>query len=120
MRISDWSSDVCSSDLRALFGDEHPDVARTLTALADLMSITGEYTKGEPLIQEALRIRRALYGTVHADIAESIGDLGVNYGERGEFAKAEVYLRSEENTSELQSLMRNSYAVFCLKKKRNR
>src|SRR3546814_11162430 len=93
MRISDWSSDVCSSDLRALFGDEHPDVARTLTALADLMSITGEYTKGEPLIQEALRIRRALYGTVHADIAESIGDLGVNYGERGEFAQAEVYLR---------------------------
>src|SRR3546814_10051514 len=89
MRISDWSSDVCSSDLRALFGDEHPDVARTLTALADLMSITGEYTKGEPLIQEALRIRRALYGTVHADIAESIGDLGVNYGERGEFAQAE-------------------------------
>src|SRR3546814_693869 len=57
------------------------------------MSITGEYTKGEPLIQEALRIRRALYGTVHADIAESIGDLGVNYGERGEFAQAEVYLR---------------------------
>ena len=51
-------------------------------------------TRAEPLIEEALRIRRKLYGEVHPDVAESIGDLGVNFGERGDFKQAEMYLRA--------------------------
>src|SRR3546814_2128381 len=43
----------------------------------------------------------------NADFAQSVIDAGL------------IWVRSEEHTSELQSLMRNSYAVFCLKKKKN-
>src|SRR3546814_10349312 len=87
MRISDWSSDVCSSDLRRR---ERPG-ARLLV----LRSPVG----GEVAIEvEALQRGSDLdhHAVVIAD---------------GPFGK-----RSEEHTSELQSLMRNSYAVFCLKK----
>src|SRR3546814_2849474 len=74
MRISDWSSDVCSSDL-----------ART-SALAKARQRAELYAKAA-----GLRVKRII----------SISE------------------RSEEHTSELQSLMRISYAVFCLKKKKN-
>src|SRR3546814_3535326 len=47
-------------------------------------------------------------------------DRGIGRGDRFETAhRLDQYLRSEEHTSELQSLMRISYAVFCLKKKKN-
>src|SRR3546814_6012562 len=46
------------------------------------------------------------------------GKLGVPKVGRGHCARARLHLRSEEHTSELQSLMRISYAVFCLKKKK--
>ena len=78
---------------RKVLGNTHADVANTLSALADVMSFTGEYDKGQPLIEEALRIRRASYGEMHPDVAKSLGDLGVNFGERGDFKQAEVYLR---------------------------
>src|SRR3546814_5003048 len=48
-----------------------------------------------------------------------VGDEVEVYVDRVENAQGEAMLRSEEHTSELQSLMRNSYAVFCLKKKKN-
>src|SRR3546814_4765946 len=87
MRISDWSSDVCSSDLAARIGRlaeaDHQDVARD----AEIFDRAGE--------------RKA----VRRDDA----DVG--------FAVDEI-LRSEEHTSELQSLMRISYAVLCLKKRK--
>ena len=58
------------------------------------MSFTGEYDKGQPLIEEALRIRRkAVRRRCIADVAKSLADLGVNFGERGDFKQAEVYLR---------------------------
>src|SRR3546814_6295512 len=97
MRISDWSSDVCSSDL-----------------LADPQD-TVEYWRA--------RCRSAGLGGLHVAGMETFGfadprpagfDSAVEFfphGARGDD-------RSEEHTSELQSLMRISYAVFCLKKKK--
>src|SRR3546814_7520431 len=73
MRISDWSSDVCSSDLQ---GDD--GVAKVGVAL----DLVGQRVAGRD-----------------DDARQPRG----------------VELRSEEHTSELQSLMRHSYAVFCLK-----
>ena len=71
----------------------NPEVAKTLSRLADVMSATGEYDKAEPLIQQALRIRRKSFGQVHSAVAESIADLGVNAGDRNDYKLAEVYLR---------------------------
>src|SRR3546814_8196834 len=103
MRISDWSSDVCSSDLRvaghrlAAAGDLHQQVAH-----AD----DGERRSG----RLRLPARRA-----HGQLLAFGGGRRV----RGTlvFKQRARDLRSEEHTSELQSLMRISYAVFCLKKK---
>src|SRR3546814_6647128 len=78
MRISDWSSDVCSSDLAAGIS--------------------------EALDEDCPGLRRDRRGEG--------GDV-VRIDEGG----MPVEARSEEHTSELQSLMRISYAVFCLKKK---
>src|SRR3546814_3322676 len=101
MRISDWSSDVCSSDLQALqvaLG-RHQRAGRPGDRLDDA---AGDGI-GAVQIDEALQVFRQLgAGLRLADHELVIGKLGV---------------RSEEHTSELQSLMRSSYAVFCLKKK---
>src|SRR3546814_3722813 len=50
--------------------------------------------------------------------AETGTEIGAGWNRTGERAGAFVAVRSEEHTSELQSLMRISYAVFCLKKKK--
>src|SRR3546814_10331791 len=102
MRISDWSSDVCSSDLyiarrddalRGRDGDEVPriiaDALRGLGVAEEAISIIPDEQQA---VDAALRMGQP-------------GDLVLVFADR-----------SEEHTSELQSLMRNSYAVFCLKK----
>src|SRR3546814_5717621 len=108
MRISDWSSDVCSSDLAA----EAEALAKRLTLYRLRRPITIEPAGG------------AVHWAVEG--AEGVPDprlpeLGRRWlGAVGAAADdwAEHRLRSEEHTSELQSLMRISYAVFCLKKKK--
>src|SRR3546814_8559416 len=88
LRISDWSSDVCSSDL-------------AVQRFADDRIGRGSYHRGE--------MRRLDFGGVAgADVQQH-----VNGPAQLSFC---VEQRSEEHTSELQSLMRISYAVFCLKK----
>src|SRR3546814_3945936 len=102
MRISDWSSDVCSSDLRRAVQRDQP-AARHRPQLQ--ISVT-------MLREEALQ-RVELFGLdVDQELIRRIG--------RQLFlpARQQVLARSEEHTSELQSLMRISYAVFCLKKKK--
>src|SRR3546814_3029510 len=92
MRISDWSSDVCSSDLRAPACWARPRLRKKRPA--------GRRGPGPgPAPWPAARRRRG--------------------GERacGSWLGGFRGGRSEEHTSELQSLMRSSYAVFCLKKK---
>src|SRR3546814_4201479 len=107
MRISDWSSDVCSSDLGGIGGviDLRTRKPLDFDGFELSGSVRGRYEtladKIDPLVS-ALVSDRWNVGS---------GEMGLlltgSYQER----------RSEEHTSELQSLMRISYAVFCLKKK---
>src|SRR3546814_7576796 len=89
MRISDWSSDVCSSDLFNLL--EGP-----------IFLFAGKGCR-----------------TVHVDVVDRIHDHAFE-AISDDALKLDTVARSEEHTSELQSLMRNSYAVFCLKKKKKK
>src|SRR3546814_10491237 len=105
MRISDWSSDVCSSDL--------PVPARHIFALEFRDLLGGRHHRkmdgGERQIEEEGFSRRLrLVDETHGPIDPHV--------RRIPFALPH---RSEEHTSELQSLMRISYAVFCLKKNIN-
>src|SRR3546814_10705077 len=131
MRISDCSSDVCSSDLRVLqpvfiigaARSRHAvdgilrviDLARLDDAVHDqverpqIVAVAVEIDHGDADVLRA-RLRQAVDQRVDAVLER------LHPRNRG---VAEVDLgRSEEHTSELQSLMRNSYAVFCLKKKK--
>src|SRR3546814_4860472 len=106
MRISDWSSDVCSSDLS--------DVHHRDNALSS-SNVRGRGAQREMRIRQAavsaISITDGRIGrpSIHGDEAL---DLPTPVGKGGGSE------RSEEHTSELQSLMRISYAVFCLKKKK--
>src|SRR3546814_1570281 len=103
MRISDWSSDVCSSDLAV--------AVRIAGILGRAVGIGVEIALGHPRREIDLRWPRF--------------DRHRGACVRGRITQREIILarlghldrpRSEEHTSELQSLMRISYAVFCLKK----
>src|SRR3546814_9268740 len=117
MRISDWSSDVCSSDLPtfvAIGADAAHDIVEVGQAAARGI---GQATTG-PGQQHAARMameqRHAQPGLEFAHVvADRAGGQAELFRRMGEVLVA----RSEEHTSELQSLMRISYAVFCLKKK---
>src|SRR3546814_2453633 len=131
MRISDWSSDVCSSDL--------------VKDIATAVAIVREAGCGAVALDVLHLMRNGADIAAVAPNAGLIGYVQVSDGplelpdeipawheavkERllpgdGAFPLAEILrpvaghaIRSEEHTSELQSLMRTSYAVFCLKKK---
>src|SRR3546814_5583603 len=99
MRISDWSSDVCSSELERLVQTNTLQIFLTCRKFTQVTEIFppingGQFAKS-PEIPVEIEI-----GTAPAIFPASRPD------------------RSEEHTSELQSLMRISYAVFCLKKKK--
>src|SRR3546814_5251395 len=100
MRISDWSSDVCSSDLLFLL----TDVAGVLDKQKNLLT---------DLTPPDIAVLRS-DGTISGGMIPKL-ETCVTAVEAG--VDAAVILRSEEHTSELQSLMRISYAVFCLKKR---
>src|SRR3546814_5333556 len=111
MRISDWSSDVCSSDLGI------PDVAgreRARYAGRRVLVIGG----GHSAINAALALMELqgeapgteIFWALRRDSVQKLLGGGLN---------DQLPARSEEHTSELQSLMCISYAVFCLKKKKN-
>src|SRR3546814_3617317 len=117
MRISDWSSDVCSSDLKV----DMKDIAAKLLDTFDLMIER----------QNAYRDRHgedAIHDIQYdQQMRDPIGTMRKVYERFDEpftppveaaMQKMMAANRSEEHTSELQSLMRISYAVFCLKKKK--
>src|SRR3546814_9430261 len=120
MRISDWSSDVCSSDLA-----RDPLVIRIVELL--LLAVVaspeveaadaGEDTAYvERLLPAVEYLRRDPGAPVALEDAAAMCNLSPAYFSRR--FKRVFGMRSEEHTSELQSLMRISYAVFCLKKKK--
>src|SRR3546814_7868794 len=109
MRISDWSSDVCSSDLRA--SARKRAKGRLKAADEDEEDRIGVDAAQKPLE----RLGKAV---IHV---HRVGHGGVDSGSTDRLDRLDGKLprhieRSEEHTSELQSLMRISYAVFCLKK----
>src|SRR3546814_8442956 len=110
MRISDWSSDVCSSDLLSRKDWDY-------TLAASLTSVFMCCKWAAPLIAKSGggAIVNTNTMSAHFGIAGMSAYLLAKYA-LVEFTKI-LALRSEEHTSELQSLMRISYAVFCLKKK---
>src|SRR3546814_10436873 len=110
MRISDWSSDVCSSDLTLALGL----MSGTSLDGIDAALLT---TDGEKVSSAGGRLTVAYDEGLRARLRSILGSTR----RTAEVAAVEAALthRSEEHTSELQSLMRISYAVFCLKKKTN-
>src|SRR3546814_2766351 len=117
MRISDWSSDVCSSDLLGQPAEgikETPDVAAQRTELTKNSSMLDAQIKLARLI--AVEAQQASDQILKLRRTQFQAELGV----RTDSILARPFWRSEEHTSELQSLMRISYAVFCLKKKNNK
>src|SRR3546814_4713364 len=110
MRISDWSSDVCSSDL--------------LSVTSAIVQTSGLMTEGEAetFTDDLPQLSTTPFGksammkggqTIQAWLSDNDDTAPAKLAQYVE----EWSDRSEEHTSELQSLMRISYAVFCLKKK---
>src|SRR3546814_4585089 len=118
MRISDWSSDVCSSDLAGITPPKEVDGVEQLplegTSLLYTLNDSNAPTRHTSQYFEVLG-NRAMYkdGWIASTTPGRLP---------GQFTMKAVdpLDRSEEHTSELQSLMRISYAVFCLKKKSKR
>src|SRR3546814_8713991 len=102
MRISDWSSDVCSSDLagaaRGAVGARGKGAAKGVTMPIDATQPYDDQNIFAKILRGEIPSNR-VYEDAHALAFHAIN-------------------RSEEHTSELQSLMRISYDVFCLKKKK--
>src|SRR3546814_8067303 len=117
MRISDWSSDVCSSDLRS----DYPNQINNVLGFPYIFR--GALDVRASTINDAMKIAaaEALAELAREDVPDEVD---AAYGGR-RLRHGPDYIipvpfdprliRSEEHTSELQSLMRNSYAVFCLK-----
>src|SRR3546814_10510664 len=103
MRIIDWSSDVCSSDIRLLALNHAPihlPVIHSQTRLEWICgqaptAVGGRVSAIDPTMHPASENRRWL--------------------SKRDIKRGSPYLRSEEHTSDLQSLMRTSSAVICLK-----
>src|SRR3546814_1821850 len=112
MRISDWSSDVCSSDLAAGVQVVLVRVGHDTAKVPHPKPITDSSFSGFQYGPDAKEIPPEL-GPEAGDIVVDKYNWGSFYG-----TNLDIHLRSEEHTSELQSLMRISYAVFCLKKKK--
>src|SRR3546814_6792511 len=137
MRISDWSSDVCSSDL--VHRQAEPAVQKNKIAL----QVVGSLVVGSLVVGLLLVGFQYMISSFRQDIDKSLNpsclvQLLAETNSRP-FKKRVTHhnkflpsgllkdarylgrlLRSEEHTSELQSLMRISYAVFCLKKKKTK
>src|SRR3546814_10594862 len=120
MRISDWSSDVCSSDLAG--------EVRAASRRCHYLAAGGQRQRLLAQLRQHELQARARLQDRQRPVSPPLGDVAVvhHLGRRPWAAVQRALLpalppegrRSEEHTSELQSLMRISYAVFCLKKKK--
>src|SRR3546814_5039110 len=118
MRISDWSSDVCSSDLHDTHARKNAAAFRRMRK-AEARNLERLHPRNIAAIEKDFSrrgARTATDGHKQRRLARTIGA-----DQRNDFAFRHIEVdvvqhfdRSEEHTSELQSLMRISYAVFCL------
>src|SRR3546814_7510467 len=118
MRISDWSSDVCSSDL----ANAYYDVTGAFQLRGSLNwnrnrfgTFVGQCFSGQTADEGCVAAAQDFTGRAPTRSPDWAGNIGATYV--ADLGDQTLTLRSEEHTSELQSLMRISYAVFCLKKK---
>src|SRR3546814_10706482 len=113
MRISDWSSDVCSSDLFGLLlkDDEPVRILERRDGPGRLVIVVQRLGRGDQ--------RSAIFAAGARIGFDEVGHRAAAQ-HLPRFIEEQGLRRSEEHTSELQSLMRISYAVFCLKKKNNK
>src|SRR3546814_6025194 len=113
MRISDWSSDVCSSDLPVEMAD-YQRVDFNVDGIPHALVLSGRAEADLPRLAHDLtricHVEREMFGQ-QPKLDQYLFLTNV-------VASGYGGLRSEEHTSELQSLMRISYAVLCLKKKK--
>src|SRR3546814_3158703 len=121
MRISDWSSDVCSSDLEKIFHFDHERIPeRIVHARGSGAHGVFECTRAIPELTKASIFQKEGASCPvfvrFSTVAGGAGSVDTPRDVRGFAVKLYTETRSEEHTSELQSLMRISYAVFCLKK----
>src|SRR3546814_2904765 len=118
MRISDWSSDVCSSDLEAQMTAAHHLSVRSGPAAERQPAIFGPLVVEEDDPGAAVAAGMGAFLAVHDDARRTTAVRHDHTDRAVVLADIDALdVRSEEHTSELQSLMRISYAVFCLKKK---
>src|SRR3546814_2177210 len=120
MRISDWSSDVCSSDLFDTWADEVQALGKALKgssaltpvrALGDVLKMLRYSNDG---VLRSLAARHNVDGKPNPTITK-IADMF--FAPPGRRDSQGIGRRPEEHKSELQSIMRITYDVFCLKKK---
>src|SRR3546814_1358545 len=114
MRISDWSSDVCSSDLRVALrsthGHRHP--------------VRPQHQTGASAMPPSIADKRATFRRLHEsgcfvipnpwDVGSALMLQKLGFAALASTSPGMAWARSEEHTAELQSLMRISSAVFCL------
>src|SRR3546814_8981681 len=121
MRISVWSADVCSSDFEqpphGALRHLHPVLPLQVPDDLRKRDVALSFDQPQGLRSVSLEVVRAVISALRAGlkVARPLPLIDPLDRRRGRYPK-----RSEEHTSELQSLMRISYAVFCLKKKKNK
>src|SRR3546814_2225372 len=130
MRISDWSSDVCSSDLlrrrfvKLVRNTKSPVAETALRHIAALYTVEAGVRGQTPEVRLAARRRHAapIVEALKPWFETQLSAISSGSTLAGDIRSALGHWpgRSEEPTSELQSIMRNSYDVFCLKKKQQK
>src|SRR3546814_998914 len=118
MRISDWSSDVCSSDLLACGAEASSQGARRRAEChhRGIALVSGDVALQGMGLADAEAAADHGEQAFRVALSQGVRDLFMRRS-RDHTRRARLG-RSEEHTSELQSLMRISYAVFCLQKKK--
>src|SRR3546814_5728186 len=106
MRISDWSSDVCSSDLPSGSMRRPSGLEKVSPSISPTRLLPPAASDGSPALRKISQLKLVASGESPSSLNFRIWPCR--------------FRRSEEHTSELQSLMRISYAVFCLKKKKHK
>src|SRR3546814_4096465 len=118
MRISDWSSDVCSSDLNEAIAGFLQEIGRRKLIMPTYDALV-QTEDGLALAKAVFAKAKPGYHPITTGSVQEVIDEAKPAAAAAQPADADE-ARSEEHTSELQSLMRTSYAVFCLKKKKAR